>query len=197
MHSSFVLLAAAAVAIPAGAQAQERRDERYSGEQAEHAIRACREAVQQQAANRFGVRGIEFRDAHLDPDGDAVVGRIDIPRQNYEDHFRFACSMDFDRDEVRSVRLNPMNEGSGGGYRERSAEGPDRAMDNCRNAVAGRIANQGYGGVQFDSMRVDQRNERILGSAHAQRGDDFRSFNFACSVELRDGDLRSVSVTRR
>ncbi len=195
MHSSLFLLTAAAVALPIGALAQDRDDYRYR--QNDQAVRACQDAVRQQASNRFGARGIEFRDAHIDPDGDAVVGMIDIPRQDYEDHFRFTCSMDFDRDEVRSVRLNPMDQGNGGGYRERSAEGPERAMDNCRSAVAGRIADQGYGRVQFDSMRVDQDADRILGVAHARRGGHGESFNFACQVEMRDGDLRSVSVTRR
>ncbi len=199
MRTVLILFATLAVAVPAGALAQERRANRYGEEQNEHAIRACREAVRQQAVNRFGGRAIEFRDTHLDPDGDAVVGAIDVPRGSYEDHFRFTCSMDSDRDEVRSVRLNPMgSEGSGTGYRERSAGDADRAMDNCRSAVEGRIADQGYGRVQIDSMHVDERaGDRIIGSAHARRGDDFGSFNFACSVELRDGDLRSVNVTRR
>jgi hypothetical protein len=195
MNSYLILLAAVAVTVPAGASAQERR---YSGEQVQHAMQACREAVRQQAVDRFGGRAIEFRDAHFDPDGDAVAGMVDIPRGGYEDHFRFTCSMDADRDAVRSVRINPVGEGAEG-YRER-AMGTDRAMDNCRSAVAGRIADQGYRGVQFDSMHIDDRSsrgDRIAGSAHARRGDDVHSFHFACSVELRDGDLRSVDVTRR
>ncbi len=188
---SFLILFAAAAVLPA--MAQERREE-----QREQAIQACREAVRQQAVDRFGARGVEFRDARVDPDGDMVVGRIDIPRQDYEDHLRFSCRMDFDRDEVQSVQLTPMGgEGSDRGYRERSAEGIDRAMDNCRNAVAGRLSDQGYAGVRFDSVRVDEQDQRIFGGAQARRGDDARAFNFSCSVELRDGDLRSVNVTRR
>ncbi len=199
MRSYLILLAAVAIAVPAGASAQERRDRRYSAEQTEHSIRACRDAVRQQAASRFGTRGIEIRDAHLDPDGDAIVGALDVPYRNYEDHYRFSCAMDYDRDEVRSVRITPIAEGSGAGYAERRDQSVDRAMANCRSAVAGRIAEQGYGRVQFDSMNIVDRGagDLIVGSAHARRGDDLDSFNFSCSVELRDGDLRSVSVTRR
>ncbi len=195
MQSFLILLSTAAIAIPAGAMAQDRDQGRYSQEQTEQAIHACREAVRQQAANRFGARGVEFRGVRVDPDGDRIAGTIDIPRSGYEDHFQYTCSMDFDRDEVRSVNLQPM--GPAVGYRERSAEGPDRAMDNCRNAVASRIAGQGYGDVQFNGMHIDQDDQRIVGNAQARRGDDFDSFHFSCRVELRDGDLRSVNVTRR
>ncbi|MBZ5583085.1 MAG: hypothetical protein LAQ30_12955 [Acidobacteriia bacterium] len=193
MRTCLIVLAAAAVAAPAGALAQNRRY--YSDQQQQEAIRACRSAVQDHAARDFGGNSIEFRDAHWDADGDAVIGLVDIPRGNYEEHMRFTCSMDFDRDEVRSVRFSPISGGTG--YRERSAEGPDRAMDNCRSAVAGRIEGQGYGGVQFNAARVDQRNQRISGRARAQRGGYWESFNYSCAVELRDGDLRSVNVTRR
>jgi hypothetical protein len=51
--------------------------------------------------------------------------------------------------------------------------------------------------VRFDSINVDERDTRIIGSAHARRGDDSDSFNFACNVDLRDGDLQSVNVRRR
>lgn len=197
MRYLLLSIAAACLTAPAGAQAQDRRDDRYAGEHSEHAIRACREAVRQEAGNRFGAGEIEFRDARLDRDGNAVVGRMDIPRDNHEDRFRFTCSMDFDRDEVRSVRISPVGEGDDTGYRERSADSADRAMENCRNAVADRITSQGYGRVRFDSMNVDERDSRIVGSAHARRGDDRDYFNFACNVELRDGDLQSVNVRRR
>ncbi len=165
-------------------------------DQNDDAVRACRQAVQQEAANHFGNQSIEFREAHRDPDGDAVVGMLDVPRGNYEDHFRFTCSMDRDGDAVRSVRIDPVDRG-GQGYRERGAGGPDRAMDNCRSAVAGRAAERGYGEVQFDSMRIDEPDSSIIGAAHARRGDHIESFNFNCQVEFRDGDLRSVNISRR
>jgi len=36
-----------------------------------------------------------------------------------------------------------------------------------------------------------------VGTVRADRGRGFDSFNFACSVDLRDGDVRSVDLTRR
>jgi hypothetical protein len=49
-------------------------------------------------------------------------------------------------------------------------------------------------------MNIDDRPGRadwIVGDAKGLRGNRSDFYNFGCSVDLRDGDVRSVEVTRR
>ncbi len=54
--------------------------------------------------------------------------------------------------------------------------------------------------VEVTSIRVDDtpgRSDWVLGTLRVDRGRGFDMYNFSCSVDLRDGDVRSVDVTRR
>ncbi len=58
----------------------------------------------------------------------------------------------------------------------------------------------GYGRMEFPSIRIDDqpgRNDWVVGTVRAERGRGSDLFNFSCSVDLREGTVRSVDVTVR
>jgi hypothetical protein len=74
------------------------------------------------------------------------------------------------------------------------------AMDSCQRAVEDRIARDGYQHVDFLSIHVDDRpgrNDWIVGTARADVRLRSVSLGFSCSVNLQDGDVRSVDVRRQ
>lgn len=78
--------------------------------------------------------------------------------------------------------------------------GGNDATAACRRAVEQRIQDDGYRNVHFGSLIPDnRRNEWIAGTATAQRGNNGRSYDFdiGCSVNLHNGNVRSVQVNRR
>lgn len=169
---------------------------RYTTEQA---VATCQDAVRQQA--RFRGRRVEFRETRIDDNpgrNDWVIGVVDTVRgfNSAEEHMRFSCSVNFDTGEVRSVDLQPM-----GGY----GRGNERVqtsvvIDNCQQAVRARMQRDGYGRLEFPSIRIDDqpgRNDWVVGTVRAERGRGSDLFNFSCSVDLREGTVRSVDVTVR
>jgi len=169
----------------------------------EQAVGVCQDAVRQQARTRFRGRDVEFRDTRIDDNpgrNDWVVGMVDVVHGNGpEEHLRFSCSVNFDNGQVRSVQLDPMG---GGAYRPGNGDRGDtqRAVNRCQDAVRSRVQRDGYDRVEFQSIRMDDqpgRNDWVIGSVRGDRGRGADSFNFSCSVNLRDGDVRSVDVTRR
>jgi hypothetical protein len=175
------------------------RDRRMEVFDAERVVRECEQAVRHEAAQRFNASNIEFREARVDNDHDFVRGRIDVVRgSGREDRFEFSCSLNRESGQIRSVRMDPLmgsgvNPGAG-------APATSRAMQSCQRSVTERLRSQGYGGVEFGGMNIDNRPGRadwIVGSVKGLRGNASDFFNFSCSVDLRDGDVRSVEVTRR
>jgi hypothetical protein len=175
------------------------RDRRMQAFDGDRVMRECQQAVRREAGERFNAANIEFREMRVDDDHDFVRGRIDVPRApGREDRYQFACALNPDSGQVRSVRMDPIQ--GGAAFPGTSGPGASRAMDNCRRGVSERLRADGYGRVEFGDMRVDNRpgrGEWLVGSVKGLRGDSSDFFNFACSVELRDGDVRSVDVTRR
>jgi hypothetical protein len=169
----------------------------------EQAVNVCQDSVRQQAVTRFRGRGIEFRGTRIDDQpgrNDWVVGMVDVLRgpNAPEEHLRFSCSVNFDNGQVRSVELSPMAEG----YRQESSDraATNVALDACRQAVSTRMQRDNYGQVEFQSIRVDDkpgRDDWVIGTVRADRGRGPDAFNFSCSVDLRNGEVRSVDVTRR
>jgi hypothetical protein len=165
----------------------------------DEAVRACQDAVRRQAGGRFGGANVEFRDTRIDDNPgrrDWVIGRLDVRRGPYqEDWYRFSCSVNFDTGQIRSAEIQPLEGGSGS-----PEPAANRAIQNCRRAVQERLARDGYGRVDFDEMRVDNgpgRRDRIVGTVRADRGYRSDFLNFACSVDLNDGDVRGVDLMPR
>jgi hypothetical protein len=177
----------------------DERDRVLGGFDNDRTVRMCQEAIRREAADRFRASRVEFRETRVADDRDAVRGRIDVIRGNgAEDRYQFVCMLSRNDGQIRSVRIDPMEAGLNqpGG----NAPGTSRAMQNCQRGVEERLRGDGYGRVEMGNMRVDDRPGRadwIVGSAKGMHGDRSDFFNFSCSVDLRDGDVRSVDVTRR
>ena len=74
------------------------------------------------------------------------------------------------------------------------------AMDSCQRAVEDRVAHNGYQHVDLLSIKVDDRpgrNDWIIGTARADVRLRSVSLGFSCSVNLQNGDVRSVDVRRQ
>lgn len=160
----------------------------------ERAIQVCRDAIRQEARNRFGTADINFRQINVDDNPgrrDWVVGTIAVRRGWRDEQFPFSCSVNLDNGRVRQARI----EGDGGynrsqGYAARDI--PAREMDTCRSAVRDRI---GEDRIEFGPMNIDDRygNDVVRGSARS-RG---RDYDFSCSVNPYNGNVRDLDLRRR
>ena len=170
----------------------------------EQAVRSCQDAVRRQAADRFHSENIAFRKTALDDNPgrqDWVTGILDIRRGNDRDEiYRFSCSVNFANGELRSVQIDPVDRDRmfGGGE---TGPSPSRvAMNYCQKAVEDKIRGNGYQHVDFVSINVDDnpgRSDWIVGIARADMRFRSDSFKFSCSVDLRNGDVRSADVRRQ
>jgi len=174
---------------------------RYTTEQA---VQVCQDAVKQQAYDRFRTWNIAFRRTNIDNNPgrqDSVTGMFDIRRPYERDEtYNFSCSVNFDTGQVRSAQIDPVERDRYmPGYGD-ARKAPTRlAMDSCQRAVEDNLHQQGYQHLDFLSIRVDDapgRSDWIVGNARADVRNRSDSFNFSCSVDLRDGDVRSVEVHR-
>ena len=179
------------------------RDRRFTTEEA---VRVCQDSVRERAMDRFRTREVEFRRTQLDDNPgrrDWVIGTLVVRRGfGREELYRFSCSVNFDNGQVRSAEIEPL-EGGRDGDRDDGRGSPaatGRALESCQRAVEQRIRRDGYDRVEFGSINVDNRPGRsdwIVGNARAAGRYGSDSFEFSCSVDLRDGDIRSVDVRRR
>jgi hypothetical protein len=168
------------------------------------AVRSCQDAVRRQAADRFHSENIAFRKTALDDNPgrqDWVTGLLDIRRGFDRDEvYRFSCSVNFASGELRSLQIDPVDRDHmpGGGD---AGPSPSRvAMNSCQKAVEDKIRGNGYQHVDFVSIKVDDkpgRSDWIVGAARADMRMRSDSFNFSCSVDLHNGDVRSVDVRRQ
>ena len=169
----------------------------------EQAVRVCQDSVRAQALDRFRGRAVEFRDTRLDDQpgrNDWVVGTIDVLRgREAEGPFRFSCSVNFDTGQVRSAQIDANRFMPDRRDQDRAPEG-DRLNESCRRAVMSRLRTEGYDRVEMEfTRRVDNpgRDLRLNGIARADRGPGREEFSFSCTVDPRDGGIRSVDVVLR
>jgi hypothetical protein len=165
------------------------------------AIGVCQDAARQQATDRYRPSRVEFRNMRLDDNpgrNDWILGMIDVyQRGDRPEHYEFSCSVNFDTGRVRSVDIDPVGNRRGGMERRSPM---DRAIQGCQSAVMDRMSRDGYRSVDIRSIRMDDgpgRSDYVIGNGFAQRGGRGDSFRFSCTVDPRDGDIRSVDVNRR
>jgi hypothetical protein len=169
----------------------------------EQAVDVCRDAVRQQAMDRFRTSDIRFRQINTDDNrgrNDGVIGVIDVRfGYNREEPYRFSCSVNFETGRVRSAEITRLQEERGG-----PGPGPGSAItpgiDACQRAVEDRLRTEGYDRISIRSIRADDRpggTDRVLGSADAEGRYRRDAFDFSCAVNLERGVVRGVDVTRR
>jgi len=173
-----------------------RGDRRLTPEQA---VGICQDAVRQQAIDRFGARNIDFRDTRLDDNPgrhDSVGGIFEAHWPGRQDeHYRFSCSVNFDTGRVQSPNVEPVEHFG----HERGDIGQGGSVEACRHAVMERMRHDAYRDVEFRSIRVDDRpgrNDWIVGEVRGNR-EHPESFDFACSVNLGNSEVRTVDLRRR
>jgi len=169
------------------------------------AIDGCRDAVRIDARNRFRGRRLEFVNMRIDNNpgrNDYVLGGVEIYRgQRMDDRYRFSCSVDFSSGRVRTAEIDPRPMGRDfQGDSDRMNPNANRALQTCQAAVENRLRRDGFNRTEFTSIRMDDapgRNDWVIGNGRTfgPRGND--EVNFSCSVNLRDGEVRTVNVTRR
>jgi len=168
----------------------------------DQAIAVCRDAVREQAMERFRTSDIRFPEIRIDDNpgrNDWVIGVMDIRfRDDRRESYRFSCSVDFGSGRVRSADIQRFEEPRGG-----RGPGPSVApgIEACQRAVEDRLRNDGYDRITVRSIRADDRPggaDRVMGSADAEgryRRPD--SFDFSCVVNLERGVVRSVDLNSR
>jgi hypothetical protein len=124
------------------------------------------------------------------------MGSFDALRGASRDTYRFACTVDVSENRIRSVEISREQDL---GTADRYSRRDDRTAA-CQRAAEQRIESSGFRNAQFDWSNADSRRTgSIAGTAKAQRGNNGRAYDFdvQCSVDSRDGDVRSVRVNRR
>jgi len=74
-----------------------------------------------------------------------------------------------------------------------------RVIQACEAAVEGRLRDQGFRGVDFGTASIDDRpgrNDWVVGTVSARDRGRPAWFDFSCSVNLRDGTVRTAEVNR-
>ena len=161
------------------------------------AIQVCQDAIRQQVADRYRGAEVLFRRTALDdhPDRrDWVSGIVEVRGGNVREEHRFGCSVNFDTGRVRSANMDA------GGDRRASEQNGGAAIQACQRAVDLRIRRNGYVRIDFGAINLDDRpgrNDWIVGNVRAEGRYRADAFDFACSVNLQNGFIRSVDVTRR
>jgi hypothetical protein len=178
---------------------------------ADQAVEMCRSSVRQQAADRFRTNDVRFRQTNIDDApgrNDWVVGTMEVRRQNQPDQvLKFSCSVDFADGRVRSAQIDPFyQEGrQEGGPPPRRDDGDARGMrtaaiQNCQRAVQEKVQRDGYDRVTFGEVNFDDRsgrNDSVTGDFRTVGRYGPQSMRFSCSVDPRDGDVKSVDVNTR
>jgi hypothetical protein len=82
-----------------------------------------------------------------------------------------------------------------------NSAGTAQASQICQSAVRERIQRDGFRNITFQNLRADYnagRNDTLTGVAKAGRGMGRNvKYQFSCSVNLANGQVRSVEVNRR
>ncbi|MEP6715041.1 MAG: hypothetical protein ABJC09_05680 [Terriglobia bacterium] len=186
-------------------------DRRFTADQA---VQLCQTSVRQQAADRYRTNDIRFRQTNIDDQpgrNDWVVGTLEARRPGRADQIaKFSCSVDFASGRVRSADIQPFYaEGRGPDMTGPNGRGPGfggqarmkaAAIQNCQRAVQDKTARDGYGRIDFGNVSFDDRpgrNDWVLGDFRAVGRYGPESMRFSCSVDLRDGDVKSLDITTR
>ena len=171
---------------------------------ADEAIRLCQDAVRQEAAQRFNSSDIVFRRTAIEdnPGGrDMVAGTFvvrDATTARRQNAHQFSCSMNFNNGRLQAVQIDSQQSGSLAPLSaDRGTSSYNtQTMRECERAVQDRVRRDGYQRIAFGQMRSDSSN-RIVGTVTADKGNVSDSFDFACTVNVNAGTIRSVEVNLR
>lgn len=163
-------------------------------------VTACQNAVRDRAVREYGVRALAFGSITADATPgrqDWLVGTFDTSGLARRDSYRFACWLDRNSAQVRSVELTRT---SSGGLL--SALGlSQNTVRACQDAATARAQQNGFSDVRVrwaDGDNRPGRQDRVEGTVSARGRDGYQYFiDFSCSVDLNSGQVRAVDVRQR
>jgi hypothetical protein len=168
----------------------------------EQAVSVCQDSIRQQASDRFRTNNVQFRQTTIDDNPgrrDWVIGTVEVhtPRQP-DQIMKFSCSVDFANGRVRSATMEPTyGQGPGPGPGQGPRRDNARALEGCERAAQQKVLAQGFDRITLGTSRFENdRDPRVMGDLRAYGRNSSQSFRFSCSVDPRDGDVRSVDVFR-
>jgi hypothetical protein len=168
------------------------------------AVATCQDEVRNQAAARFRLNNIAFlRTVTDDNPGrrDWITGSFVARRSlGRTQTYQFSCAVNMNNGNVRSVDIQPRTGPSGFENSYGATPASARAIDSCQRAVQQRLRSDGFPNVDFTTIGLDNnpgRSDWIIGNARAGVGVRRDWFSFSCSVNLNNGNVRSVQVDRR
>jgi hypothetical protein len=126
------------------------------------------------------------------------------------DQFGFTGNLRYSRVDAQTF-LNNLRAYETGAYsapaysapyaRSEGPAGEERpGLAACRHAVTDRLRDQGYYEVHIPSITAEDRRggeDRVYGSAEAQRQGLREHFDFSCGVNLERGEIRSLDINPR
>jgi hypothetical protein len=169
------------------------------GRPVDDAITLCQSYVRDEAARRYGAGDVVFRQTAVDDRpgrNDWLRGYFEARRGRSVQAYSFSCLVSFNSGQVRSADIQRIPNGQY--WYGNNPRG--RAIPACEASVEERLRRDGYSRVDFGSASFDDqpgRNDWITGTATATDRNRPAWFNFSCSVDARDGAVRSVNVDRR
>ena len=188
---------------------QSARDPYVRGEySSSQALDACQAAVRDRASRDLGTSDVQFRRERIEDNpgrDDVIMGRVDVRRNGGAmESYRFNCSMNLANGRVRTVDLTPLSSNTGS-YFPSVRGGTDRgimarASQDCQKAVEQRLRREAYRVMEIGPVNVDDRqgrNDWIGGMVTGRRNNTDYNFDYGCSVNLNNGNIRSVEVNPR
>ena len=174
----------------------------------DEAVQLCQDSVRQRATERWGSADLTFHSANMNDNNgarDRVTGTVSSSnsRRGWQNS-SYSCDVNTNNGRILAVQVddrvnNRGNRGNNGNtqiYGDRSGQAitnTTQAMRSCESAVRDRVRNEGYSTVRFGTTNV--RNNRIIGSARADRANGADSFDFACDVY--NGAVQVSELNRR
>ena len=163
-------------------------------------VTSCQNAVRDRAVRDYGVRALAFGDITADTTSgrqDRLVGTFETGGLTGRDSYRFACQMDQNSVQVRSVELTRAPSGG--------LLSPVGTAHNilraCQDAATVRTQQNGFSDVMVrwaDSDNRPGRQDRVEGTVSARGRDGYQYFiDFSCLMDRNSGEVRSVDVRQR
>ena len=121
MRTFFLVAPLALAGLTLSAIAQDRSDRDRGPDSrsdrsftVDQAVQTCKDAIEQEAHQRFGTAAVNFRQANVDNNpgrNDWVVGTVAIKtsRCRPSEVYRFSCSVDFSTGRMRSAHIGVPN----------------------------------------------------------------------------------------
>ena len=172
----------------------------------EQAIEACRNEVLVRGPRDYNMRAVQVTGADLD----RGQGRREWVTGTFTSRtgamlrggqYRFNCLVDYNTGAVRTFEIvRPDGSGlqPGNAYANQPRYDRNAVLRACQDAAVARAGRDGYRNVNFTSTDIDtRRNDTVTGVFSASRGPVGDTFDFTCTMDFNNANVRNVDLRRR